>query len=197
WMLQEIENEKRAENLKMNMLQAIHFLIQSWDEVSISTIQNCWSHMKILSADTSFYLRSPSEDLCRTADPVLNDILNAFETLDLPNPMPVKKFLAIPEENTIYEVPSDDQVITNLVKTFRADEPTTVELEDVDDSFKIPIVNANTANVSLETVRTFLLQQNDAEEYINALRKVEKFIKKVKVTQMQQCKIDQFFTEEN
>ena len=195
-MLQEIENGKRAENLKMNVLQAIHFLIQSWDEVSTSTIRNCWSHTKILPADTSFYLRSPSEDLRRTADPVLNDILNALETLDLPDPMPVEEFLAIPEENVVYEVPSDDQVITDLVETFRADEPTTVELEDIDDSLEIPIVSANTANVSLETVRTFLLQQNDAEEYVNALRKVKKFIKKVKATQMQQRKIDQFFTGE-
>src|SRR5260363_125675 len=101
-MLQEIENGKRAENLTMNMLQAIHFLIQSWDEVSASTIQNCWSHTKILPADTSFYLRSPLEDLRQTADPVLNDIVNTLENLDLPDPMPVEEFLAIPEENVVY-----------------------------------------------------------------------------------------------
>ncbi|CAG8542851.1 21868_t:CDS:2 [Gigaspora rosea] len=106
-------------------------------------------------------------------DPVLNDILNTLETLDLPNPMTVEEFLAIPEENVIYEVPSDNQVITDLVETFRANEPTTVELEHVDDSLKIPIISADMANISLET-------QNDAEEYVNALRKVEKFIEKLK-----------------
>ncbi|CAG8823671.1 12366_t:CDS:2, partial [Dentiscutata erythropus] len=120
WMLQEIKNGKHAENLKMNVLQAIYFLIQSWDEVSTSTIRNY---------------------------PVLNDILNALKTLNLPDSMPVEEFLAIPKKNVVYEVLSDDQVITDLVETFRADEPTTVELEDIDDSLEIPIVSANTANV--------------------------------------------------
>ncbi|CAG8793776.1 2456_t:CDS:1, partial [Gigaspora rosea] len=40
WMLQEVENGQRAEDLKMNVLQAIHFIIQGWDEVKANTIRN-------------------------------------------------------------------------------------------------------------------------------------------------------------
>ncbi|CAG8768074.1 26193_t:CDS:2 [Gigaspora rosea] len=155
-----------VKKFKDECITSYPFSYSKWDEVSASTIWNCWSHTKILSADTSFHLR-------------------------------IEKFLSISEKNVIYEVPLDDQVITDLDETFRADEPTTVELKDVNNSLEIPIVGAKIANESLETVRTFLLQQNDAEEYVNILRKVEKFIKKVKVTQMQQSKIDRFFTGEN
>ncbi|CAG8755712.1 12647_t:CDS:2, partial [Cetraspora pellucida] len=83
-MLQEIEKEEHAENLKMNILQAIHFIAKSWKEVSVDTIQNY---------------------------PVLNDIVNTIETLDLSNPMQVEEFLEILDENIIYKVPLDDEVI--------------------------------------------------------------------------------------
>ncbi|CAG8764701.1 11293_t:CDS:2, partial [Gigaspora rosea] len=78
---------------------------------------------------------SSSEDLRQTADPVLNNILNTLETLDFPNFMPAGEFSAIPEETSF----------------MKADEPTTIELEDVDNSLKIPIVSADIANISLET----------------------------------------------
>ncbi|CAG8443088.1 9549_t:CDS:1 [Cetraspora pellucida] len=196
-MLQEVENGQRAEDLKMNVLQAIHFIIQGWDEVKANTIRNCWYQTKILSADANSDLRSSLEDFRQTTNPVLNDIADALNALDLLNPMQVEEYLAIPEENIVYEVPSNDQVITELVETFRTNEPTNIDLEDEDDSFEAPIVSANTAIASLETMRTFLLQQDCTEEYVNLIRRIEKFIKKTKVGQMQQSRIDQFFVEDN
>ncbi|CAG8804505.1 2621_t:CDS:2, partial [Racocetra persica] len=158
WILQEVENGQRAEDLKMNVLQAIHFIIQGWDEVKANTIQN----------------------FRQTTNPVLNDIANILNALDLLDPMQVEEYLAIPEENIVYEVPSNDQVITELVETFRTNEPTNIDLEDEDDSFEAPIVSANMAIASLETMRTFLLQQDCIEEYVNLVRRIEKFIKKTK-----------------
>ncbi|CAG8627383.1 24072_t:CDS:1 [Gigaspora rosea] len=83
----------------------------------------------------------------------------------------MKNFLAILKENIVYEVPSNDQVITDLVEIFRANEPTTVELGNINNSLEIPIVSTNMANVSLKTMYIFLLQQNNTEEYVNALKK--------------------------
>ncbi|CAG8797227.1 5759_t:CDS:1, partial [Dentiscutata erythropus] len=51
-------------------------------------------------------------------------------------------------------------------------------LEDKDDSFKVPIVSASLAAASLETMLTFLLQQNNIEKYINLVRSVENLSKK-------------------
>ncbi|CAG8728634.1 18363_t:CDS:1, partial [Dentiscutata erythropus] len=124
---------------------------------------------------------------------ILDDIADALEALDFLDPMQVDEFLAIAEENIIYEVPSDDRVITELVKTFRTNDPIVTDLEDADNSCEIPMVSANVTNTSLKTVYTFLLQEEGIEEYINILRKIENFIRRIKVGQMQQSKIDQFF----
>ncbi|CAG8490090.1 4778_t:CDS:2 [Cetraspora pellucida] len=172
-MLQEIEKNKHAEDLKMNVLQAIHFIVKSWKEV---------------------------KDFHQTTNTVFNDIANTIKTLDLFYPMQVEEFLEIPNENIIYEVPSDDEIIRELVETFGNNGPTIADIEDMkdeDNSLKISIVSANMANTSLETIHTFLLQQNDTEAYINILKKIEKFINKIKARQMQQSKIDQFLMKEN
>ncbi|CAG8786827.1 279_t:CDS:1, partial [Gigaspora rosea] len=73
----------------MNVLQAIHYIIQSWNKVNSNTIQNCWYHTQILSKDTNFYLRSFLENHHQTTDPVLDDIADAIEALDFLDPMQV------------------------------------------------------------------------------------------------------------
>ncbi|CAG8704477.1 14425_t:CDS:2, partial [Cetraspora pellucida] len=136
------------------------------------------------------------KDFYQTTDSVLNDIADAIKILGLLYPMQVEEFLEIPDENIVYKVLSDEEIIRKLVKIFRTNGPaiTGIEgMEDEDDGPEISIVSIDTANTSLKTMRTFLLQQDDTEEYINILGKIEKFINKTKMGQMQQSKIDQFF----
>ena len=155
-MLQEIENGRCAEDLKMDVLQAIRFTIQGWDEVKANTIRNCWYHTKILSADENDSDSSSLEDFRQTTDPIIDDIANVLESLGLPDPMTVEEYLAIPEENIVYEVLTDNQIIMELVETFRTNDPIGADLEDADDSLEIPIVSADIATASLKTVLTFL-----------------------------------------
>ncbi|CAG8610311.1 2732_t:CDS:2 [Gigaspora rosea] len=86
---------------------------QRWDEDKTSTIRNCWYHTKILFADTNSDLQ---KDFCQIMDPILKDITNALRALDLPNSMQVEEYLAISEENIVYEIPSDDRIIQSLLK---------------------------------------------------------------------------------
>ncbi|CAG8783860.1 19389_t:CDS:2 [Cetraspora pellucida] len=165
-MLQEIEKEEHAEDLKMSVLQASHYIAKSWKEV---------------------------EDFYQTTDPVLNDIANAIEILGLPYSMQVEEFLEISDENIVYEVLSDEEIIRELVETFRTNDLAFISIEgvkDEDDSPEISIVSIDTANTSLKTMHTFLLQQDDMEDI---LEKIKKFINKTKMSQIQQNKIDQFF----
>ena len=41
-------------------------------------------------------------------------------SLNLPNLMEARKFLNIPEEDIIYEIPEDNQIITELVEIFNS-----------------------------------------------------------------------------
>ena len=48
-MLERVEAGQFIQDLKMDVLQAIQYIIKSWNEVTTNTIKNCWNHVKILS----------------------------------------------------------------------------------------------------------------------------------------------------
>ena len=104
--------------------------------------------------------------------------------------MQTEEFLNIPEENVVYEVSKDDQVIEELVYLFNKKN---MDLDEIDDSNEIPIISPSAAIASLETVRTFLLQQDNAEEYVKLVGKIEKFFRVKKTSLMRQTDINTYF----
>ncbi|CAG8710758.1 2870_t:CDS:2, partial [Dentiscutata erythropus] len=140
WILEHVEKGEQADNLKMDVLQAIHYIVQDWEEVTAKTMYNIY----------------------QTVDPVLDDFTNALEDLHihLSNPMLVEEFLSIPAEDIVYKIPEDNQVIEELIKTFK---PVDLTYDDSEDnSIKISLISLNMAIASLETVCMFLLQQDEA-----------------------------------
>ncbi|CAG8745786.1 7750_t:CDS:2, partial [Dentiscutata erythropus] len=125
-------------DLKMDVLQAIRYAIQDWEEVSAETIRNCWRHTKILPISSNVDLQNLSKNICQ-----------------------VEEFLSIPEENFVYEVPDDDCIISEIVKIFKKNEEDLDETEEMDNSSEIPIVSADLVLESLETVYIYLLQQDN------------------------------------
>jgi hypothetical protein len=191
-MLQYVEAGNRVENLRINVLQAIRFIIQAWDEVNAKIISNCWHHTKILpNANVDF--RDISEDIHQNENLVLRDLADSLRSLNLLYPMQAEEFLNIPEENVVYEVPKDDQVIEELVYLFKNTDKENMDLDEIDDSDEIPIINPSVATASLETVRTFLLQQDNAEEYVKLVGKIEKFFRVKKTSLMRQTDINTYF----
>ncbi|GBC52240.2 CENP-B homolog protein 2-like [Rhizophagus irregularis DAOM 181602=DAOM 197198] len=86
-LLRYVEVDNRAEDLRMDILQAIRFIIQAWD------------------------LRNVSEDICQNENLVLNELTDALRDLNLPYPMQAEEFLNLPEDNIVYKVPEDDKII--------------------------------------------------------------------------------------
>ncbi|CAG8698035.1 880_t:CDS:2 [Dentiscutata erythropus] len=78
---QQIEAGNRAEDLKMDVLQAIQYAIQGWEEISAKTI---------------------------LIDSEIDKLTELIENLHFSDSMQVEEFLSIPEENFVYEVPDDD-----------------------------------------------------------------------------------------
>lgn len=89
--------------------------------------------------------------------------------------MQAEEFLNIPEENIVYEIPKDDKIIEELVFLFKNTDKENMDLEEIDDSDEIPVISTSVAIASLETVRTFLLQQNNTEKYLKLVEKIEVF----------------------
>ncbi|EXX55205.1 hypothetical protein RirG_227410 [Rhizophagus irregularis DAOM 197198w] len=97
-MLEQVEVGQLIQDLKMNVLQAIQYIIQSWDEISADTIQNCWNHTEILPNTFPLY------DIYE--DNIDDELGKVIEALNLHNRMQVKEFLTIPDENIVYLIPN-------------------------------------------------------------------------------------------
>src|SRR6185437_1276669 len=94
-MLEQVEAGERAQDLKMNVLQAIRYVIQGWNNVTAETIYNCWRHTGILPINTDIELDFPLDDDYEIFDDELTDALKA---LNFSNMMELEEFLTIPEE---------------------------------------------------------------------------------------------------
>ncbi|CAG8798688.1 14735_t:CDS:2, partial [Dentiscutata erythropus] len=106
-------------------------------------------HTKILFADTNTNLQDLSDDISQTMNSELDDFSDILEAL---------------HPHLTYSMQVEEFLVANL---------TTNDSEEMDnDSNEISIININTAMASLETVCTFLLQQdNNTNEYIKTARK--------------------------
>src|SRR6266542_1839326 len=176
----------------MNVLQAIQYIIQSWDEVITKTIQNCWYHTEIILDNNNII--DEANDINETDDLILDEKLyDAIKTLRLFNAMKVKEFLIILKKDDVYEILEDDQIIIELVNTFKSNRNGIENLDDMDDSTEVLTVSINVILKRLENIRTFLFQQEDENEHIKSIDKIGKFIKKKKNHMMQQTTLDQYF----
>ncbi len=70
--------------------------------------------------------------------------------------MKVKEFLTISEEDDVYEILEDDQIITELVNTFKSNRNGIENLDNMDDNTEVLTVSINVVLKSLENIRTFL-----------------------------------------
>ena len=109
--------------------------------------------------------------------------------------MQVDDFLFIPEENIMYDIPDDDQLIREIAEMFKKDIGEG-NAEEMDDSTEITTISASVALKSLENVRLFLLQQEDTGEQLRLLNNLERFVsgKKSSSSQMKQTTINQYLT---
>ncbi|CAB5363548.1 unnamed protein product [Rhizophagus irregularis] len=190
WLLEQVEDGQFIQDLKMNVLQAIQYIIQGWSEVTANTIRNCWNHVKILSnTDDERMIDDEDDELMPNDELILDDELNkAIKTLRLPNMMEVKELLTIPEEYIVYEIPDDISEFADMFKNGSTNHP-----DEIDDSAEIKIICVNKALQGLKIVNLFLLQQENASEQIKLAGKIEKFIKNKQINSMQQTTLDQYF----
>ena len=192
-MLEQVEAGERAQDLKMDVLQAIRYVIQGWNNVTAETIYNCWRHTGILPINTNIELDFPLDDDYEIFDDELTDALKA---LNFSNMMELEEFLTIPKEKIVCEILDDDEIITDLVNNFKkkSNEEETNNLDEMDDSIEEEVISFNVALESLKKVHTFLLQQEYASEHLKLANTIEKFIKMKKVNSMQQTTINQYFS---
>ncbi|CAG8814769.1 6601_t:CDS:2, partial [Cetraspora pellucida] len=156
----QVEASNLVQDLKINVLQAILYIIKGWEEVSAVTIRNYWHYTKIHLSSANL-----SNDLREAGDSRLEGLIRSLDTLCLPNAMEINKFLNFNGEEIVYEVLPENQIIKKLAYVFRNDESvevmnegnTEVIDEEENDSVEPAIVSGSLALNSLENVQMFLL----------------------------------------
>ncbi|CAG8549799.1 7375_t:CDS:1, partial [Scutellospora calospora] len=127
---------------------------------------------------------------------LLEELSKNIEDLNFSNPMRVEEYLNNPDEDIVYKIPDNDQIISDLVETF---EERFGEIEnnseEVDDSVEEEIISLNNALKRLENICTFLFQQESVSECINLVSVIEKFINVKKKDSMKQSTISRYFNE--
>ena len=77
-MLEQVEAGHFVQDLKMNVLQAIYYIIRAWRETSAETISNSWKHTKILPTNADSLNNTQ-----RTNDPVINELVETLDALQI------------------------------------------------------------------------------------------------------------------
>src|SRR6266498_2154421 len=114
---------------------------------------------------------------------MLDEELNeAIKALHLSNMMQVKEFLTISKEDIVYDI-SNILEFKNMFKNELVN-----YLDKMDDSIEIEIISVNNILQSLKTLNLFLLQQENANEQVKLMGKIEKFIKKEQINSIQPYK---------
>jgi transposase len=190
WILNQVEAGNDIKNLKMDVLQAIKFIIKSWKEVSSQTIYNCWNHTKILPDRIN--LTNPSDDI---NDPTTNQLSQAVAALNLNDTIPIQEYLNNPEEETVYEVPDDNNIIEALVEMYKQQPEVYIDDFDEDDSAEQVLVSSSEALKGLEIVRTFLLQQENSSQQIKLVNSLDRYISLKTINTMRQTTIESYLNQ--
>jgi hypothetical protein len=157
---------------KLNVLGAIRFVVESWNEVSDNTIKNCWNHTKLVNI-----LDTASEDNGIEDSSIENDISD----LQLPNPMCLSEYINYAEEEVIEDI---------LDECYNEEE----DYEEVDDTIEEPKITHSEAINSCNTLIHYYEQQSDnfSSQILN-LHKFKNEIMKVQSCSLKQTSILDYF----
>jgi hypothetical protein len=171
----------------LDILGAIRFATQSWDEVSTHTIINCWKHTK-LAVDSECELVDTDY-----VSSEMKEIYEAINHLKPLNPMSVVQFVNHEDELIIEDMLDDDAILVTLF-----DEDTVVSDDEVEyEMYEKKITNSD-ALKSFEVLRNYLEQQeDDVNEELKSLRFIKNVIDFNAKKTMKQSSILSFFKPMN
>jgi hypothetical protein len=177
-MLEEVEAGHSLQDVRLDILQAIRFIIRAWAAVEADTIINCWCHVAILPIDANADLRNLLDNVRQTAMQEVDDLSQCLQDLHLADPMNADEYLNPPEEDNIHDVPPMDVMIENLINEFN--NPDVESASNSGDDVESPIITASMAQKCLETAYMFMLQQGDAADHVNAIDQAVQVIERYK-----------------
>lgn len=197
-ILEIIKNLDKGKTVEISLLDAIRMLAQSWQDVSVNTIKNCFKHAGWVSTNSEFdeaddlplsqWIRQIDENNDDDWDIPLSEWLKKHDLLlheDISN---LNDYTNVDSELITTNVPTDDNVINE--KNTEMDESDSEDddfIEDVNCDKFDPLQLSNTLLTYLEK------DDSVSDEILNAMLKVDKHLRTKCLNKSKQCKITDFF----
>ncbi len=159
---------------KVNVLQAIQFVADSWRAVTTRTIQNCFARCGLhLPAGIENVQAEEDEEVT-----IIQGVKNFEEFLSVDDELPCCDI----NENC------EDEIIEQVLKKNRPNE------EESDDDDEVPTMRVSTTEAKrcMENVRLFFMQQGNEESPIEALNLCSDFLHKQSMRNLQQRRLDSY-----
>ena len=186
----------------MNVLQAIRWGIEVWEEdVTDTTINNCWVKSKVLSAKYGPQTREEAE-VSGWNERVEEDVAQhdalvsgmAMQIRDLARQNRVAKAMSIsqflnPAEEEVYD--SDEVIVDDIVNAYSTEER---RYETDEEDIMEPRVRMKEAIEVLQTLRLYEEQHDDrGGAFISGINRHERVIRRRHEQELKQTAITEYF----
>lgn len=157
FMLEEFNNN-RAPLRTMNVLKALIWSVQSWNDVTRTTISNCWRHSTLLAGEPDALMLEP--------EPEEHQLMEAMAQLVVTHRvqelMSITTFLNPPEEEVLNASPpseGDKELIQTIASRYKVVQE---EEESEEELVEVPLYHYKEALSWIELLRAWRLQQSDS-----------------------------------
>jgi hypothetical protein len=141
---------------KMSLKDAIYFVVDAWDAVTDTTVQNCWRHTKILGDDEEqaqqfdiTELQTQVQVLIDQLDVEYAETLSAREYIDLEQNEPAMEFIS-------------DSEIVQLVNSKYSGDNANENNDNDDDETPLPRMSSKQGKTALENALRYCEEQDEA-----------------------------------
>lgn len=172
FLLNNIETQPLIKQ-SLSLLEAIRFIVKSWDEVTEDTIKHCWNHTKLINYENITFSVSTEE----------SELSTLITSLNSENPMTAQQYLKIPEENIIEDL---------LDEEFDQTESDSEEVIEESVIEKI-IPNSDALNACNTLINYFEQQSDNHSSHVRDLRQIHSIINNIVVNSKKQTSILDYF----
>ena len=187
----------------MNVLQAIRWGIDAWEQdVTETTINNCWVKSRVLSAKYGPVNREEAENMGwhqkvkednSSYDVVISSMAQQIHHLvhqdRIAKAMSITQFLN-PQEEDVYD--TEEVLIDDIVNSYSREERA---YETNEEDVIMPRIRHNEAILALQTLRLYEEQQDEGDsELISRINRHERVIRQRTKQGLKQTTIDSYLT---
>ncbi|CAB4375839.1 unnamed protein product [Rhizophagus irregularis] len=184
-LIQQFDNGIDRKRNKLNIKEAIDYIAEAWEDITPTTIQNCWKKTGILLASDFLVNDSNMQDF----EIDESDELDGININCLPEVDELREYLQMLDQDIPTEKQLNDEQIINLLQNEND------ESDDDDSDEEILLVSEKQGVDALKIFINYFEQQNDTEFNIDDLRIFRKYLRIARIKEInskKQSTLDMF-----